>query len=190
MFRFLHFSRLYVIEGLSSHPVLCGLLKIRRGIGLQILRIYFPWRTQEWCSRVMVCIIGAGFLRKPNWHGNWGFPGGGIKTLVRIGFHLSFFTILSLKAFAQSGIISTVAGNTVAAYAGDGKAATLASLASSSAVALDSSGNLYIADTNNCVIRKIDADTHKISTVAGTGETCGCCGDNNPATADRQYRRS
>jgi hypothetical protein len=55
----------------------------------------------------------------------------------------------------SGGTITTVAGNGTGGYSGDGKAATSAELLNPSAVALDSSGNLYIADTSNHVIRMV-----------------------------------
>jgi sugar lactone lactonase YvrE len=72
---------------------------------------------------------------------------------------------------AASGIITTVAGNGAAAFAGDGGPATSASLNSPFGVAVDSTGNLYIADTVNGRIRRVDAATGNITTVAGTGAT-------------------
>jgi sugar lactone lactonase YvrE len=69
----------------------------------------------------------------------------------------------------QNSVITTVAGNGIAGFSGDSAAATQASLALPSAVALDTAGNLYIADTNNHRIRKVST-SGIISTVAGDGE--------------------
>lgn len=69
----------------------------------------------------------------------------------------------------QKGIITTVAGNGIAGFSGDSAAAIQASLALPSAVALDASGNLYIADTNNHRVRKVTT-TGTITTVAGNGD--------------------
>ena len=80
-----------------------------------------------------------------------------------------------------SGIITTVAGSDAHGFAGDGGPATSASLLNPSDVTVDSSGNLYIADTSNFRIRKVD--THgNISTVAGTGPAATSSGDGGPAT--------
>jgi uncharacterized protein (TIGR03437 family) len=82
----------------------------------------------------------------------------------------------------SGGTITTIAGNGTAGYTGDGAAATAAELFSPSGLAFDSSGNLYIADTGNNVIRKITGTT--ISTVAGNhGQTAGNAGDNGLATS-------
>lgn len=73
--------------------------------------------------------------------------------------------------------ISTVAGNGTCGYAGDGGTATSANLSSPSGVAVDSSGNIFIADTTNYVIRKVTASTGKISRIAGTANVAGFSGD-------------
>ena len=68
-----------------------------------------------------------------------------------------------------TGVITTVAGNGSGSFAGDGGAATSASLNLPEGVAVDSIGNLYIADTLNYRIRKITATTGVITTVVGNG---------------------
>jgi hypothetical protein len=80
------------------------------------------------------------------------------------------------------GIISTVAGNGVAGYTGNGGAATGAEMNSPQRIAVDNAGNIYIADQLNNVIRKVTASTGYISTVAGTG-TASYSGDGGAATA-------
>ena len=75
------------------------------------------------------------------------------------------------KVTASSGIITTVAGTGVASYSGDGVQATTAMLKTPSAVALDTTGNIYIADTGNSRIRKVTVSTGVITTVAGDGNT-------------------
>ncbi|MGA2477200.1 MAG: hypothetical protein ABSG63_00435 [Spirochaetia bacterium] len=79
-----------------------------------------------------------------------------------------------------SNVITTFAGNKHPGFSGDGGPATSASLNYPQGVALDSSGNLYIADSSNYVIRKVTGGT--ISTIAGTGIS-GYSGDGGPATA-------
>ena len=78
-------------------------------------------------------------------------------------------------------IISTVAGTGAKGYAGDGGAATQALLNNPFDLAFDPGGNLCFSDTYNHCIRRIDARTGIITTIAGTGEA-GFSGDGGPAT--------
>lgn len=87
--------------------------------------------------------------------------------------------VLKRTATPPNSII-TVAGDGSAAFGGDDGPATSAQLDSPNGIVLDSEGNLYIADTNNHRIRKVDL-TGKITTVAGNGDS-GYNGDNQPAT--------
>jgi sugar lactone lactonase YvrE len=82
----------------------------------------------------------------------------------------------------SGGIITTIAGNGNTGFSGDGGPATAASLTSPADMTYDTAGNLYIADTLNCRVRRVAAGTNTISTVAGTG-FCAFGGDNGPATA-------
>jgi hypothetical protein len=77
--------------------------------------------------------------------------------------------------------ISTVAGNGAVGHSGDGGPATNATFASPLAIALDSKGNLFIADQANNRIREVTPDG-TITTIAGTGAP-GFAGDNGPATS-------
>ena len=87
-----------------------------------------------------------------------------------------------IRKVDTSGVITTVAGNGTNGYNGDNIAATSASLNNPTGVAVDSAGNLYITDESNQRIRKVDATTHTITTVAGNG-TAGFSGDGGPATS-------
>jgi streptogramin lyase len=80
------------------------------------------------------------------------------------------------------GTITTAAGNGTGGYKGDGGAATSAELWQPSGVAVDGAGNLYIGDNSNGVVRKVNAATGVITTVAGTGVE-GFSGDGGPATS-------
>lgn len=91
-----------------------------------------------------------------------------------------------VRKVTADGIITTVAGNGTAKFAGDGGPATESSLNYPGGVALDSAGNLYIADTHNNRIRKVDSETGVISTVAGSG-VLGYAGDGGSATAAKLY---
>ncbi|MFV9691496.1 MAG: RHS repeat-associated core domain-containing protein, partial [Desulfobacteria bacterium] len=87
-----------------------------------------------------------------------------------------------IRKVDTSGIITTVAGDGTwwGGYSGDGGPADQAELSYSHGVAVDGSGNLYIADTYNWCIRKVDT-SGIITTVAGDG-TQGYSGDGGPAT--------
>ncbi len=86
-----------------------------------------------------------------------------------------------IRKISVSGVITTVAGNGNCCYSGDGGAATSAYLNNPYGVAVDSAGNVYIADTNNNRIRKVNT-SGIISTVAGTG-AYGYSGDGGAATS-------
>lgn len=82
-------------------------------------------------------------------------------------------------------IIETVAGNGTAGYSGDGGSATQAKLSFPAGTAMDASGNLYIADSGNHRIRKVDTNG-VISTLAGTGAS-GYSGDGGSAPEAKLY---
>ncbi len=92
------------------------------------------------------------------------------------------------KVVLATGVITTVAGSgtsndeNAGGFSGDGGDATMALLNNPQDVAVDSAGNLYIADTENNRIRKVVAATGIITTVVGTG-TFGYGGDGGQATA-------
>jgi sugar lactone lactonase YvrE len=75
-----------------------------------------------------------------------------------------------------AGTINTIAGTNRAGYAGDGGPATSAELYNPEGVAVDKAGNVFIADTTNCRIRRVDAVTKTITTFAGNGY-CAFTGD-------------
>lgn len=100
-----------------------------------------------------------------------------ILTLVIISF--------SNSSYAQSPVITTIAGNGTTGFSGDGGAATSAELNSVVAVAADCSGNVYIVDNQNDRIRKV-SNTGIISTFAGKS-THGYSGDGGPATSAEIY---
>jgi streptogramin lyase len=79
-----------------------------------------------------------------------------------------------------NGIITTVVGNATGGFSGNSGPATNASLNGVQGVAMDGQGNLYVADSLNCRIRKIDTNGI-ITTFAGNG-TNAYSGDNGPAT--------
>jgi len=83
---------------------------------------------------------------------------------------------------ATTGILTTVVGKYNSyGFSGDGMPATLAQLNAPIGLRFDRFDNLYIADSNNNVVRRVDGNTHIITTVAGNG-TPGYSGDGMPAT--------
>jgi hypothetical protein len=122
--------------------------------------------------------------------------GGGNSMLSRSVAALSFAVLAAGLACAQVsvspdtkkattgtppfGIITTVAGDGLAGYDGDNGPANMAQLHYAVGVAVDSSGNVYIADTGNNRIRKITAASGDIASVAGSQEA-GYSGDKGPA---------
>ncbi len=83
---------------------------------------------------------------------------------------------------AITGIITTIVGTGTAGYTGDNGPATGAKLNEPASGTVDKQGNIYIADFRNGAVRKIDAATGIITTVAGNG-TWGWAGDGGPPTA-------
>ena len=86
-----------------------------------------------------------------------------------------------IRMVNTAGVITTIAGNGIAGFSGDGGQATAAKLKRPNEIAFDASGNLYIADTGNERIRKVNT-AGIISTIAGTG-IMGFAGDGGQATA-------
>jgi sugar lactone lactonase YvrE len=82
----------------------------------------------------------------------------------------------------MSGVISTIAGTVVPGTSGDGGPATRAMLEVPFAVVVDGGGNLFIADTYGQRIRRIDAATGTMTTIAGNLSLRGYHGDDGPAT--------
>jgi trimeric autotransporter adhesin len=85
-----------------------------------------------------------------------------------------------IRKVTTDGVIATVAGNSYPSYSGDNDFATKAELLRPGDVAVDSSANIYIADSGNARIRKVTSDG-KINTIVGSG-TIGYSGDGGVAT--------
>ncbi|MDR3676854.1 MAG: choice-of-anchor D domain-containing protein, partial [Acidobacteriota bacterium] len=147
----------------------------------------FRIRGVDAISQIITTVAGNGLA---------GYSGdGGLATSARLGAPYAVATDSAGNLFiADNGtdgrvrrvdaithFITSVAGNGTSGYSGDGGLATSAQLAGPTGVAVDSSGNLFIADTGNHSIRRVDAATHFITTVAGNG-TPGFSGEGGLAT--------
>lgn len=103
--------------------------------------------------------------------------------------YISEFSGMRIRKISPTGVIATVAGNGSAGFSGDNGPATSARLDHPQALAVDRAGNLYVADDFNNRVRRVDAVTGIIATVAGTGPVGegagGFSGDNGPATSAR-----
>ena len=87
-----------------------------------------------------------------------------------------------IRRVSSAGTITTFAGNGSQGFSGDLGLATAATLNVPTYLGLDAGGNLFIADSQNNRVRRVDAVGHTIQTVAGNGQT-GSAGDGGPATA-------
>ncbi|MFH1957286.1 MAG: LamG-like jellyroll fold domain-containing protein [bacterium] len=130
--------------------------------------------------------------------GSWGYSGdGGYATSAQLYYPLGVEVDDSgnvyiadrsnhrIRKVNPSGIITTFAGTGSSGYSGDGGDATFAQLYYPSGVAIDSSGNVYIADQDNHRIRKVNT-SGTITTFAGTGSG-GYSGDDGSATSAQLY---
>ncbi len=91
-------------------------------------------------------------------------------------------TMRQVQVQLAQGGISTYAGTGASGSSGDGGAATAATMSGPGGVAVAANGDIYFADRNNNVVRKVTAATGIITTVAGNGSS-GASGDGGPATA-------
>jgi sugar lactone lactonase YvrE len=118
-----------------------------------------------------------------------------MKKPFKIGLFIATILLLTSCAIAQTGFITTIAGTALSnvPYSGDGGQATSATLNYPEATIFDGSGNMYVSDANNNVIRKVIISTGLISTYAGLSYTNtqlfggitpngGISGDGGPAT--------
>jgi sugar lactone lactonase YvrE len=87
------------------------------------------------------------------------------------------------KVSSASNIITTIAGNGSSGYGGDSGPASSSVLSLVYGICTDPAGNIYFSDMANSVVRKINAVTGIITTVAGTDTTSGYSGDSGPAIA-------
>ena len=155
--------------------------------------LYVPQAvTTDHSGNVYIADQAGGYLRKVD-------PTGTITTITPTGGFFLFLAGLATDSVGNvyaadiascvvwritpSGVVSRVAGVPLqCGYNKDGVPATQAWLNTPYGVAVDSKGNIFIADTYNNRVRMVDHATKIISTVAGNG-TCGFSGDGGPATS-------
>ena len=113
--------------------------------------------------------------------GHYGYSGdGGPATLALLSYPqglavdtsgniyiADFYNLVIRKITKSTGIISTVAGNGTYGYSGDGRLATSATMGNPYAVAVDASGNIYVADGDNSAVRIITLSTGIITSMPG-----------------------
>jgi sugar lactone lactonase YvrE len=138
------------------------------------------------------CIDSSGTIRTVAGNGSAGPSGdGGLATSVTLDLPTDTAIDVNGNVYiadgyshrirrvdATTGIITTVAGLGSVGFSGDGLPATSAQLNHPTGVRVDGAGNLYIADSNNHRIRRVDASSGTISTIAGSP---GDSGDGGPA---------
>jgi uncharacterized protein (TIGR03437 family) len=129
-------------------------------------------------------VAGNGFTPYSGEGGQATRAGMGVSAVASDGAgNLVIADIISNRILKVSaaGVVTTLAGNGAYSYSNDGGPATNAAFFGPSAVAIDRSGNTYIADTQNNRVRKVDT-SGIVTTVAGNG-TAGASGDGGPATS-------
>jgi len=144
-------------------------------------------------NRIVVKISSAGVLTVVAGNGIGGFSGDG-RPATSAQFSCPWGVTLDsagnlyvadsgnnrVRKVSPTGVISTIAGTGTAGFSGDEGPATIASFSGLTGVAVDTGGNVYIADTNNQRVRRASPDG-TITTVAGNG-TASYSGDGGPAT--------
>jgi sugar lactone lactonase YvrE len=128
---------------------------------------------------VIPAVAGSGLPGRPGYFGPPGYSGdGGPATSAQLSYpkdvaldgsgnlYIADSGNNRIRMVSAAGIITTVAGTGAVGYSGDGGSARNAKLGYPAGVAVDSGGNLYVADTNNFRVRKIST-TGIITTIAG-----------------------
>jgi hypothetical protein len=127
-------------------------------------------------------IAGGGPNNLPALSSSIGYPAGlALDSSGNTYIADSYYSSQILKV-SSTGIVTVVAGDGTNGYSGDGGPATSATLNQPQGIFIDSHGNIFIADTQNSVIREVMASTGDIQTVAGNG-TAGYSGDGVLATS-------
>ncbi len=185
-------------NGGDGTPALTASVRYVSGLAVDRAgNVYLSETTGDLCTprfRVRRIDATTGLISTAAGNGIEGFDGdGGPATAASLDFPMGLATDSAGNLFiadtlnrrvrrvnAVTGIITTVAGNGQAAYGGDGGPATSASFTLPMALAFDTNDHLFIADATDHRIRRVDAVTGIISTVAGNG-VAAFSGDDGPA---------
>ena len=165
----------------DGHVATAALLSAPQGLALDASGNLFIADTGNDCIREIA--ISNQFITTIAGNGTAGFSGDGSAAVSAQfdqpwGITVATGGNLYIADFANNrirevdmatGIVTTVAGNGSASYTGDGGQATAATLNSPAGVVTDAANNLYIADSENNAIRKVNAATGEIATIAGNG---------------------
>ncbi len=131
---------------------------------------------------IITTVAGGGPNNLPKLSANLNFDTTGLALDKNGNFYLASESDNRIYEINAAGTLTIFAGTGARGYGGDNGPATSAALSSPVSVAVDSSNNVFIADTGNVRIRRVDAVTHTITTVAGNG-TSGTAGNGGPATS-------
>ena len=138
-------------------------------------------RIRKMASNGSISTVVGRFLNDGDWATNATLNRPNGTALDSLGnLYIADYYNNRVRKVGTNGIITTVAGTGLSAYSGDGGFATNAGLYFPSSVALDAVGNLFIADSRNFRVRKVDT-SGIIMTIAGNG-TNGYAGDGGTAT--------
>jgi uncharacterized protein (TIGR03437 family) len=136
--------------------------------------------TGAWAQQFRISTIAGGappLTPFPAFNSSIGAP---VAVATDTSGNAYFVSLNCVFKVDQTFNLNVVAGNSTAGYSGDGGPATKAQLNGPTAIAVDTAGNVYIADAANYRVRRV-SPTGIITTVAGNG-TQGYSGDNGPAT--------
>lgn len=171
--------------GFSGDGASATTAKLSNPIGIAVDRLGNLYIADPQNQRIRKVSVSTGFISTIAGNGTQGFAGdGGLATAANLKYPSSItvdwlsnvyiadqYNNRIRKIDANTGFISTIVGNGIQGYGGDGAAASSASLNLPSSLFIDASGNLYIADQYNNRIRKVNAITGIINTLAGKGSS-------------------
>jgi NHL repeat len=151
-------------------------------IALVLLALLFaPQRSNA--QYTASTVAGGGPNNLPILSASIGYPGGIAFDSAGNSYIADSYSSHVFKV-STAGTLTIVAGNGTRGYSGDGGPAASAALSGPEAVFVDASGNIFIADTENSVIREVLASNGNIQTVVGNAAMgAGYSGDGGPATS-------